>query len=64
MVTLKAVSNYANREQVYRAGERFQLEEQAAQWLLRDAPGVIVREEEVPAAPTDHKAAGRPRRKG
>ncbi len=43
MVTLIALSNYANREQVYRIGEQFQVSEQQAVFLETDAPGVFKR---------------------
>lgn len=43
MVTLMAMSTYANREQVYRAGERFQVSEETALFLEVDAPGVFKR---------------------
>lgn len=49
MVTLIALSNYANREQVYRIGEQFQVSEQQAIFLETDAPGVFKRIE-TPAA--------------
>jgi len=63
MVTLRAVSGYANRERVYRAGECFGVDEGTAAWLEADAPGVFVRvaeREEQPDgkaldAPTENK---------
>lgn len=77
MVTLRAVSRYVNREQVYGAGEVFQVAEGMAAWLEADAPGVFVRvvqpesraverpaEDKMMADAPASKAAGRPRRKG
>lgn len=43
MVTLIALGNYANREQVYRPGEQFTIDEQTALFLETDAPGVFKR---------------------
>lgn len=73
MVTLKAVSRYVNREQVYKAGDVFEASESLAAWLEADAPGVFVRvESKALDAPTENKMvesapadkAMRPRRKG
>lgn len=56
MVTLIALSNYANREQVYRVGEQFHVSDELAQFLETDAPGVFKRIE----APTANKMVRRP----
>lgn len=57
MVTLTALSNYTNREQVYRAGEQFQVSEETAQFLETDAPGVFKR---IEAPTVDNKMVRRP----